>query len=492
MRLIRKVLLGGAALASATLVLTAVLVVRTLTLVPSVPAPQPIALAGPIPIDIDHAARHLSEAVRFQTISHQDHSQDNEQAWDDQRAWLVASYPRFHAVAQREIVGDGVLLYTWNGSDPSLQPIILMAHQDVVPVTEGTEHLWKAPPFSGQILDGAIWGRGTIDNKGSMVAIMEAAETLAAHGFAPSRTIILLYGNHEETSGGQIGKAVQLLAARGTRALFVLDEGLVIVELSPGIPKPTALVGVAEKGYATMRVTARGEGGHSSRPPANTAVVTLAKALVAIDGKPFPMAIKGPTEQMLQGLAADQPFAARMAMANSWLFGSAITAKMAETKGGDSQLRTTMAPTMLEGSPKENVLPPTATARINFRIYPGETMASVMAHTRKSIGDLPVELDWEGKPGDPSVVSATNTVGYRTIASLASDMEQVRTVPALSVGATDSRFLAPIASDIYKFQFIRLDATAGTLVHGTNEHMTIENLSRLTQFFGRLMKTTAG
>jgi carboxypeptidase PM20D1 len=395
-------------------------------------------------------------------------------------------------LAQREIVGDGVLLYTWKGSDPSLQPIIVMAHQDVVPIVEGTEARWKAPPFSGQIMGGAVWGRGTIDDKGSLVSIMEAAETLAAQGFVPRRTIIVLSGNHEETGGGQIGMAVKLLADRGTHAQFVLDEGMLIVNSAPGIPKPTALVGVAEKGYATMRVTARGEGGHSSRPPANNAVVILAKALVAIDSKPFPLSLYGPTEQMLQGLAADQPFLARMALANTWLFRSAIIGQMGKTTNGATQLHTTIAPTMLQGSPKENVLAPSATARINFRIFPGETTASVMGHTRKAVGDLPVELAWDGSPGNPSPVSATQTIGFRAIASLAADMEHVRTVPALMVATTDSHYLAPIAKDIYTFQFIRVDASAASMAHGTNEHMTIENLRRQTQFFARLMKTTAG
>jgi carboxypeptidase PM20D1 len=484
----RNILLGVGA---AVLLLVAVVLYRTFTFGPGKAVETPVALAAPIPIDVNAAAQHLGEAVRFQTISHQDPKEDDPKAWDDQRAWLQTTYPKFHAVAQREVIGAGTLVYTWKGTDPTLPAVVLMAHQDVVPVSAGTDGQWKAPPFSGALQDGAVWGRGSVDDKGSLIAIMEACEALAARGFTPKRSIVIVSGEHEETTGGSVPMAAALLAKREVHALFVLDEGLSILDDNPVTGKPAALIGVAEKGYATLKVTARGAGGHSSMPPPSTAVDTLAKAVVAIAGKPFPLTITGPTEEMLRALGPQMSFPTRMAVANTWLFGPLVIGKFAATPAGAAQLHTTIAPTMLQGSPKENVLPQVATADINYRIFPGDTYASVMARAKAAVGDLPVTLSWDGAPHDPSAVASTTAGGYRVIAALAQDMEHVPAAPALMIAATDSYRMAPLGMDIYKFEFTRGPLKDTEMIHGTNEHMTLQNLNRLTEFFARLMATTA-
>ena len=484
----RKVVWGVLAV---VVLIVAVVLVRTLTYGPPQAAGAPVALAASVPIDGAAAAEHLSQAVRFQTVSHQDPREDDPKAWDDQRAWLQATYPKFNAVAQREVIGGGTLLYTWKGTDPKLPPVVLMAHQDVVPVSPGTENQWTAPPFSGAIQDGAVWGRGSIDDKGSLIALMEACETLAARGFTPKRTVIIVSGEHEETTGGSVAMAAALLAKRDEHALFVLDEGLSIIDDNPVTGKPAALVGVAEKGYATLRITARDKGGHSSMPPPSTAVETLSKAVVAITGNPFPLSLGGPTQAMLKALAPQMAFTTKLAVANIWLFGPLVTSKFASSPAGAAQLHTTIAPTMLQGSPKENVLPQEAIARINYRIYPGDTADSVMAKAKGAVGKLPVSLQWEPDVRNPSAVASTNAGAYRVIAALAQDMEHVPTAPALMLGATDSARMSPIAMDIYKFEFTKGSIKDAEMIHGTNEHMTLANLNRLTEFFARLIATTA-
>jgi carboxypeptidase PM20D1 len=483
----RKILWGAPAI---LVLLVVIVLIRTLTYRAETAIPPPVALAAPVPIDVHQAAAHLGQAIRFQTVSHQDPKQDDPKAWDDQRAWLQATYPKFHTVAQREVIGGGALIYTWKGTDPSLQPVVLMAHQDVVPISPGTEGLWKAPPFSGALLDGAVWGRGSIDDKGSLIAIMEACETLADRGFIPKRTIMIVSGEHEETDGGSIDKVAALLAKRDVHALFVLDEGLSIIDGNPITGKSAALIGVAEKGYATLKVTAKGAGGHSSTPPKSTAVVTLARAVVAIADKPFPLRIDGPTEGMLKALAPQMPFMTRMAVANTWLFGPLVINKFAASAAGASQLHTTIAPTMLQGSPKDNVLPEEATARINYRIYPGQTVDDVMARAASAVGDIPVKLKWEGRANNPSGVASTNSGAYRTIAALTQDMDHVPSAPALMIAATDSYHMSPVAMDIYKFEATRGSLKDIEMIHGTNEHLSLENLNRLTEFFARLMATT--
>lgn len=475
---------------AAVVLLVAVVLTRTFTYHAETGVVTPVALAGPVRIDVNAAAVHLGQAIRFQTVSHQDPHTDDPKAWDDQRAWLVATYPKFHAVAQREIVGGGALVYTWRGSDPTLPAVVLMAHQDVVPVSPGSEGHWKAPPFSGAVEDSAVWGRGSIDDKGSLVAIMEACEALAAQGFHPKRSIIVVSGEHEETNGGSVPQAAAILAKREVHALFVLDEGLSIIDDNPITGKPAALIGVAEKGYGTLVVTAKGAGGHASTPPKSTAVVTLAKAVAAIADKPFPMTLGGPTEAMLRALAPQMPFMTRVAVANTWLFGPLVINKFAATPAAAALLHTTIAPTMLQGSPKENVLPETATAKINYRIFPGQTASDVMERAQGAVGALPVTLKWEGRANAPSAVASTRSGAYRVIAALTEDMEHVPTAPALMIGATDSYRMSPIATDIYKFEFTRGTLKDIEMIHGTNEHLSLANLNRLTQFFARLIATT--
>ncbi|MGO9931232.1 MAG: M20 family peptidase [Steroidobacteraceae bacterium] len=480
----RKILWGALAL------LVVVVLIRTFAYRTGI-AQAPVAMAAPVPIDVNQAAVHLGQAIRFQTISHQDPEEDDPKAWDDQRAWLQATYPKFHALAQREVVGGGALIYTWKGTAPALQPVVLMAHQDVVPISPGTEGQWKAPPFSGALLDGAVWGRGSIDDKGSLIAIMEACEALVSKGFTPKRTVIIVSGEHEETSGGSIDQVAALLAKREVHALFVLDEGLSIIDDNPITGKSSALIGVAEKGYATLKVTAKGTGGHSSTPPKSTAVVTLAKAVVAIADKPFPLKIDGTTQVMLKTLAPQMPLMTRIAVANTWLFGSLVKRRFAASPVGAAQLHTTIAPTMLQGSPKENVLPQEAIGRINYRIYPGETVDEVMARAARAVGDLPVKLEWEEGARNPSAVASTSSDAYRVIAALVQDMEQVPSAPALMIAATDSYRMSPIATDIYKFEFTRGSVADVEMIHGTNEHLSLANLKRLTEFFARLIATTS-
>ena len=253
-----------------------------------------------------------------------------------------------------------------------------------------------------------------------------------------------------------------------------------------------AVIGIAEKGYATLRVTAHSEGGHSSAPPKETAAVTLARAVVRINDHGFPLRFQGPTAETLRALAGRLPFLAKMAVANDWLFGPLLVRQIAATPAGAAGLHTTTAPTMLQGSPKENALPTLAVARINYRILPGDTSADVMRRAKAAVGRLPVELSWEGAPTEPSPVSSTRSDGYRAIAALAHEMSGAPVAPALVFAATDSRFMAPVARDVYRFQPIRLSLKDVEMIHGINEHLKIDDLHAMAEFYARLMATTAG
>lgn len=490
MALVRNVALTAV---GAVLVVGAVVAVRTATYKP--PAQfdaSSVKLAPSIPIDNAKAAQHLAEAVRIQTVSHQDPADNQNDEWEKLHQWLQTTYPAAHAAMKRDIVGQKSLVYTWEGSDASLGPIVLMAHQDVVPVTPGTEKDWKHPPFAGDIADDAVWGRGSIDDKGSLVTLFEAIDALAARGFKPKRTVYIVSGEDEEAGGSGARAATAFLQAKGVKADWVLDEGMAVIDDHPLTHKPAAIIGVAEKGYATLQVTAKAPGGHSSTPPKDTGVITLAKALIAIADHPFPMKFSGPGADMVKVLGPQGGLAMKAIVANSWLFSPLLTSQFGKTPAGAAMLHTTIAPTMLKGSPKENVLPQDATGWINYRIAPGDTSKDVMDRAKSATSGLPVTLSWIKEPNEPSPVSSTTSEGWKVLAALAADQSKVPVAPGLVVAGTDSRYLQPVAKDVYRFQPLVASLDDLKMIHGTNEHMTLKNLALMTDFYARLIATAAG
>lgn len=481
-------------LGAAVLALGTVVGARTAMFEPDAVADgSKIRVAAAAPFDTQLAAEHLGAAVRFKTVSNQNAADNQVAEWDKLQAWLAATYPKSHAAMQKELLGQ-TMVYTWPGSDPSAQPIIMMAHQDVVPVTAGTEKDWKHDPFAGVIADGAVWGRGTIDDKGSLVALFEAMEALALQGFKPKRTIYLVSGHDEEVGGDGAKAAAELLKSRNVKALFTLDEGGLITSDTPIVNGPAMMIGVAEKGYMTLRVTAPAVGGHSSMPPAEIGSVNLAKAIVAINDNQFPMELRGPAASMLDVLAMKAGGMTKVAAANKWLLGGTIKSQMAKSPSSAALLHTTIAPTMLEGSPKENVLPQSANALVNYRIAPWDNSKLVLERTRAVTANLGVKVDYtERAPREPTPVSSATSLGWQLIvASAEAGHPGVIASPYLVVGGTDSRSMTPISDDVYRFAAISLATSETKMIHGTNEHMTVKNLESLIAFYTRLLATAAG
>jgi carboxypeptidase PM20D1 len=489
MRVAAKVALGLLGMVGAV---AAVIALRTAAYAPPAAGDAvDVQLAAVPPVDLERAASRLAEAVRIRTISHQDANENDTAEWDRLHAWLGDTYPAAHAAMNRELVAGHTLVYTWPGSDPSRPPIVLLAHHDVVPVTPGTEPDWTHPPFTGVVADGAVWGRGAVDNKGSLIGLFEAIEALATSGFRPGRTVIIVSGHDEEAGGAGAAAAAQLLKSREVQAEFVLDEGLVVVADFPLLGGPAALIGIAEKGYGTLRITAPAKGGHSSAPPPQTGVEVLAKALLAITSNPFPMRFEGPAADMVRTLAPDAALAVRMAVANEWLFAPLLVRQIAATPAGAAGLHTTMAPTMLRGSPKENVLPQDAAGWINYRIAPGHSAEQVLQHAVDATRGLGVGIEWVRPPYDPSPVSSITSDGYRVIAAAASDGGRLPVAPGLVNATTDSRYFAALADDVYRFQPLVVSLGEIEMIHGTDERLTLENLRRMMQFYAQVIATAA-
>jgi carboxypeptidase PM20D1 len=487
----RMILIGGVA---ALAVAAGVVAVRTATFAPrDIADGSDVSLAPAPRYDLSAAVAHLSAAAQIRTISHQDAANNDLAEWDRLHAWLAATYPAVHGAMTRTILPNRTLIYHWPGSDASLAPIIVMAHQDVVPVTEGTEGDWKYPPFAGTIAEKAVWGRGTVDDKGSLIGLFEAIDALAKAGFKPKRGIYLVSGHDEEAGGsGAIAAAAKLKAA-GVKAIFTIDEGSIVLTDTPVIDGPAIMIGIGEKGYGTLKVTAHAPGGHSSMPPAETGVVTLAKAVLAIADKPFPIEVRGPGASMMESLAAKKGGTTRMAVANQWLFGPLLKRQLAASPSTAAAFHTTIAPTMLEGSPKENVLPQAASALINYRIAPWNSSKDVMARAKAAVGDAKVDLAWVKPPREPSRISSTRSQGWKWIAAAArADAPGAVLTPTLVVAGTDSRSMEPVSEDVYRFMPIHVSLKEAAMIHGTNEHMGIDSFKRMIDFYARLIATSAG
>ena len=488
----KTLLRGLAASGVLILILVAAIVLRAATWKPPASEGQP-GLPPPAKVDVAAAARHLGEAIRFRTVSHQDAGENDWSQWDALQAWLAATYPQAHAAMTRETApGTRALVWTWRGADPALPPVVFMAHQDVVPVEPETLGRWRHAPFAGEVAEGAVWGRGSADDKGSLIGLMEAIDALAARGFHPKRTVIVISGHDEEAGGTGAAAAAALLASRAVKPLFVLDEGDFALTSNPVSGRPVAAIGIAEKGYATLVLTAHGAGGHSSAPPDQTAVHTLARAVDRIASDRFSLRFDGPGADMIRVIAADAPGLKRALIANDWLFGPLIARQMGALPAGAAMLRTTIAPTVLQGSPKENVLPDRAVALINYRLHPRDTLDQVMARARRDTKGLKVDLAWEQTAINASPTASTRTEAWRVIAALARSETGARAAPTLFTGATDARRLTGLTSEVYRFQPILLRPDDIEMFHGVNEHMPLQGLKSMISYYERLIEAEAG
>jgi carboxypeptidase PM20D1 len=466
-----------AVIGSAIALLLALLVVRAALFRPPPVTVEPVGVPE---VDAQSAALHLSQALRFPTISHEDPADFDSGAFSLLHAYLGQSYPRAHS--ELELVGPASLLYTWKGEEPDLPPVVLMAHQDVVPIEPGTEGEWSYRPFGGEIAGGYIWGRGAMDDKGSLVAILEAVETLLARGFRPKRSIYLAFG-HDEEVGGEAGAAAiaELLKSRGVRPFLVLDEGGAIVEgFLPGLGRPIATVGIAEKGAASVEIEVKVEGGHSSVPPRQTAIGILSRALVRLEDNPLPGGIQGPFRDMLLTVGREMSFSRRLVLANLWLFGPLVERQLSRVPAADSMMRTSTAVTIIDGGVKSNVLPSKATAVVNFRIAPGDTVEGVLDHVRRVIGDPRVSVVEARETREPSPVSPTDSEGYRLVErTIRQIFPEAIVAPYLLPGGTDSRHFTALTSDVYRFGAIRVGSDDLRRAHGTDERVSVDVLTNI-------------
>ncbi len=451
-----------------------------------------VASAPPLAVDEKAVADKLAGAIRFQTISSHDDPEAGAPEFLKLHAHLQQRFPLVHATLKRETVGKYSLLYTWPGSDAQAKPVMFLAHQDVVPIAPGTEAKWQAVPFAGEVKDGFVWGRGAWDDKANLIAQLEAVEMLIAAGFKPKQTVYLGFG-HDEEVGGLRGavEMVKLLQSRKVRLDFVIDEGLLITEgIMPGLAKPAALIGIAEKGYMSVVLKVPATPGHSSMPPpkGTSAIGMMSAALRRLDDEQLPGGLRGVAREMFETIAPEMSGFQRVALSNLWLFGPVVQGQLEKGASTNAMMRTTTALTIFNAGNKDNVLPGNAEATVNFRILPGDTRESVMAHVKSKAGD---RFELIALPGaaEPSPISPTQSASYqqinRTVRSLFPD---TLVAPGLMIAATDSRHFTPVSDHIYRFSPVRAKPEDLSRFHGTNERISVANLGELVRFYHQLLR----
>jgi len=492
--MLRKIGLAIGVVLALVLVFVAVLLFRTLIV-----SSHQLASGDfeALPIVQDDVVERLAQAIRFKTISHQIPWEFRGTEFEAFHQFLEESFPQAHETLQREIVSRYSLLYTWEGSNPSLAPIIFLAHMDVVPVDAGSAEAWTHPPFEGVVEDGIIWGRGALDNKSSVMGLLEVVETLLGRGFTPTRTIYLAFGHDEELGGPEgAGKMAALLQERGVKAWFTLDEGSGIVEgILPGMDDPIALISVSEKGYLTLELKVRGEGGHSSNPPPSTSIGILASAITRIEASPFDAKLGGPMLDMLEVAGPEMNFPFRVLMTNLWLFKPLLQWQLAKDPVTSAALRTTTAVTMINGGTKENVLPIEARATVNFRILAGDTSAEIVERVRALVNDERVEITIpdDHVVNEPSPVSDKDSDSFRVIAQSVRDvLPHVPVAPGMTLAGTDTKHYYDVAENLYRLQPIIFTPETLATIHGTDERVEIENYLNAIQIFGQIIRKAAG
>lgn len=444
-------------------------------------------------VDVEKYRKDLSDAIKIKTISNVDVDKVDWNEFKRLHALFEERFPLVYKNLKCEEISLASLLFTWEGKNPDLEPIALLGHQDVVPVAEGTEGDWTHPAFDG-VDDGEfVWGRGALDMKNHLIAVLESVESLLAEGFEPERTVYLCFGHDEEivaapTSGA--GSIAAVLKERGVHLDSVIDEGGAILNLHVGniLNKKLAGVGIAEKGYVDYRVSVSAKGGHSSQPPEHTALGALADVIKDIEGHQFKAKMPAFVYELFTKIGKNVSYPARIVTCNLWLLKPLITAVMRKIPPAASLIHTTTAVTMAEGSPAANVLPQKASVTVNFRMMPGVTIKNVEEHIRKCVRNKDIEVEYlKGK--EASKVSPTDSRSFKILEEICTRTDRdLLVAPYLVMGGTDAYHYEEVCDNIYRFAPFVMDTKLLLTTHGTDERIPIACMADALKFFKRYIR----
>ncbi len=440
-------------------------------------------------VDVERYRKNLSKAVQYKTISYRETERVDWAEFERFHQFLDDAYPLIRENLEKEIVPPANLLYRWKGTRDDLEPIALLAHQDVVPVSEGTEDDWTYDAFSGYDDGEFVWGRGTIDMKNHLIAVMESVEALLSDGYKPERDVYLLFGDNEEVVANSTNGAKDLmntLKDRGIHLESVIDEGGAIIPINvPGVLNDKYLigVGVAEKGFTDVEIVVNAKGGHSSQPPVHSALGRLATAISDIEKNQFKAYLNENMKSLLDAVGRECTYPVRLITCNMPLLRPLILEVCKQIPFGACFVRTTTAVTMAQGSPASNVLPQRASATINFRAMPGTTKQDIVDHIRKCVRYKDIEINVLNSK-EASKFSPTDSRAFKIIRDINKALEPRGIVaPYLVMGGTDAYNYEPICDNIYRYAPFKVDTGLLRCAHGTNERCPVSCMEGALVFF---------
>lgn len=435
----------------------------------------------------DTAALHLSQAIQIKTISFGDTLAIDTAEFLKFRSFLEASYPTVHAKLTRQTFNQFSYVYKWTGKDTSLKPYVLMAHMDVVPVEAVAESKWTVPSFSGAIKNDTIWGRGAVDDKVSVIAILESVEQLLKQNYTPNRTIYLCFGHDEEISGKRGAKVISnWFKEQNIKPAMVLDEGGQIdTKHFKQLNRPFAVIGTSEKGYANFDLSVEIPGGHSSMPAAETAIDVLNKAIANIRAHEMEPAITPTMQELLDRTKTAETFGKRLVLSNLWLFKGIMISQLEKTKETNAMVHTTLVPTILHSGIKDNVIPTVAKATFNSRILPGQTSDDVLNFIVKAVNDDRVVIKKQTiSLMEPSPITSYENPEFKKMEQIIyKTVPEVIVSPFLMIGATDSRYYRSFSDAVLNFSAVQ-DVKG---FHGIDERIGKADLNRMIFFYNQLI-----
>ena len=450
------------------------------------PEPRSTPVVDVIEVDLDRAVRNLAGMIRCRTISWRQSDRTDTQEFERFKDLLADAYPLVHKACILEKIGPNGLLYHLKGANAS-EPTVFMSHFDVVPADDKA---WDKPPFEGVVADATIWGRGALDTKSTLCAILEGAESLLSQGFVPAHDIYFAFSGDEEVAGPSAPAIVEVLSHRGIKPALVLDEGGAVVEgIFPGVTQPCAMVGIAEKGMLDVEFSLVGKGGHASAPPPHTSVGQLAQAVVDVENHPFRSQLTPAAAAMFNTLGRHATFVYRLIFANLWCF-LPVLDRICRKTGGElnALMRTTCAFTKMEGSSAFNVLPPAAKVGANLRLAGYDTMDGAMSYLASIIKNKDIQIR-KVYGNNASITSERQGQSWSKLnQAIAATWPDALISPYLMVACSDSRHYGSISSNVYRFSAMTLSREERASIHGNNERIPFDKLATTIRFYIRLMR----
>ncbi|MBP7390290.1 MAG: M20/M25/M40 family metallo-hydrolase [Chitinophagales bacterium] len=436
------------------------------------------------------AVNHFAQSIRYPTVSYDDGHRDTT-AFQNFLNFIDSSYPLVNTRMELVTINTFTRIYKWKGKSLDLKPGLLYAHYDVVPVEQVNKSEWRHEPFGGEVSKDSIYGRGTIDDKIGVIALLEAAENLLRENFTPARDLYFVFG-HDEEIGGLEGaaQAAKYLEEKQVKTQFHFDEGgLVAHGIVPNMNKPVALIGTAEKGYMTLELKVDLKGGHSSKPPKASAIQVLSKAIHQLEEHPFPKTSAQAVEDFIAYVGPEMPQPLKIVFANNWLFKPVILKVYEGSAEGNAMIRTTGVPTIFDAGVKENLIPGSASVKVNFRILSGQTSKEIKEKVRNIVKDERVQIIEMNNTFEPSKTTAVSSYGFQLMQRACAEVfPDAVAAPFLDIGSTDSKHFDKLGGDVLRFLPVRMDNEILGTFHGVNERVKVQDFMQTIAFYEYIMK----